>query len=120
MRADLRPNIVFVEGWYSESLLQEKAQSLKQIAYARIDCDLYSSAMDVLKYLSDRLSHGSFLVFDDWTHNADLGVTRAFAEWAKTVPHLDFEFLFFSGWGRFYIRCWHRGLSRARFEVSGT
>jgi len=110
--ADDRPRIKLVKGFFSESLSGAEAQSVEAVAYARIDCDLYEPTVDCLNYLSTRLSHGSVLVFDDWTYFLGGGETKAFAEWVETVPDLEFEFLFFAAWGRFHVRCWHKGRSR--------
>ena len=103
-----RPRISLIEGFFSESLKSAEASKVGYIAFARIDCDIYEPALDCLRYLGPRLSHGSVLVFDDWSHRIDVGETKAFSEWVPTVPHLRFEFLFFGTWGHFYIRVWHR------------
>jgi hypothetical protein len=38
-----------------------------------------------LRYLTDRLVDGAFVTFDDWTHDKNIGETRAFFEWYPTV-----------------------------------
>jgi SAM-dependent methyltransferase len=108
VRAAERFRIKFVEGFFAESLVSEEATALCDIAFARIDCDLYEPAIECLRYLSPRLSDGAVLVFDDWTHHIETGEARAFAEWVPTVPHLKFEYLFCGPWDHFYIRVWHR------------
>ena len=112
VRAANRPRIRLIEGFFADSLKSSEALRVNEIAYARIDCDIYEPAAQCLDYLSTRLSHGSVLIFDEWPHRLDVGEGRAFAEWAPTVPHLEFEFLFFGTWGHFYIRVWHRGRPR--------
>jgi Macrocin-O-methyltransferase (TylF) len=103
-----RERIQLVPGFFSESLKKKPATSVGSIAFARIDCDIYEPALDCLRYLAPRLSHGSVLVFDDWPHQIEVGEGRAFYEWLPTVPNLRFEFLFFGTWGHFYTRVWHR------------
>jgi hypothetical protein len=102
-----RPRIKLIEGYFADSLVADEAAEILAIAYARIDCDIYEPALQCLRYLSNRLSHGSILVFDDWPHRATIGEGRAFFEWVPTVQHLRFEFLGFGPWGHFYIRVWH-------------
>lgn len=102
-----RPRIKLVEGFFAESLKGKEAARLGDVAYARIDCDIYEPAVECLAFLSQRLSHGAILVFDDWTHDIDYGEARAFAEWVPTVPHLRFEFLCLGPWDHIYIRVWH-------------
>jgi hypothetical protein len=108
LRVAERPRIRLIEGFFADSLVTAEATAIKEIAFARIDCDIYEPSVQCLRYLSNRLSHGSVLVFDDWPHQINIGEGRAFAEWVPTVPHLKFEFLFFGTWGHLYIRVWHR------------
>lgn len=103
-----RARIKLIPGFFAESLGNGDATSVGQIAYARVDCDIYEPALDCLKYLGPRLSDGAVLVFDDWPHRLEVGEARAFYEWLPTVPHLRFEFLFFGTWGHFYMRVRHR------------
>ncbi|HEY4174042.1 MAG TPA: TylF/MycF/NovP-related O-methyltransferase [Rhodopila sp.] len=102
-----RDRIKLIPGFFSDSLQTADALSVGEIAYARIDCDIYEPALDCLRYLSTRLADGAVLVLDDWPHRLEVGETRAFRDWAPTVPHLRFEFLFFGTWGHFYTRVWH-------------
>ena len=38
----------------------------ERVAFAHIDCDIYSSAATVLRLLSPRICAGSVIVFDEW------------------------------------------------------
>ena len=56
------------------------------IAFAYIDCDLYSSTKNVMAFLSSRLRHGSIVAFDDYfcyAANALAGERLACAEFLK-------------------------------------
>ncbi len=58
-----------VEGFYAESLAdpdRNRHDLPRDIALAYVDCDLYSSAAAVLRFLSTRLKHGMILAFDDY------------------------------------------------------
>jgi len=56
-----------VPGFYSESLVPDAAGPRPtSIAFAYIDCDLYSSTVDVLRYLDGHLRNGTILAFDDY------------------------------------------------------
>jgi hypothetical protein len=74
--------IELVEGWFSDTLptLQDR---ITRVAFVRVDCDLYSSTTDVFNFLSGRLVDGAMLYFDDWTHDAGTGETKAFFEFAE-------------------------------------
>jgi hypothetical protein len=103
LRLSERPKLRLVKGFFDNSLHTIEAKSLQEVAYARIDCDLYSPTVDCLNFLSSRMAHGSILIFDDWVYNIHKGETKAFYEWLPSVPHLKFEFLAHWNW-RFYMR----------------
>jgi hypothetical protein len=116
VKADERPAIKLVKGFFADSLLRPESQALGPVAYARIDCDIYGPTVECLDYLSHRLSHGAVLAFDDWSHNHNFGETRAFAEWVDRVPNLEFEFLFYGFWDHFYVRVWHKDRPRWKMK----
>ncbi len=69
------------------------------IALAYVDCDLYSSTMDVLDFLTPRFKHGMVIAFDDyycWSDTQASGERMAMMEcfgklqkW-ELIPHLQF------------------------------
>ncbi len=76
-----------VEGFYEEVLpgLPEN-QAPQDIAFAYIDCDMYSSTRAVLDFLAPRLKHGMVLAFDDyfcWSSTQVSGERKAFVEFAE-------------------------------------
>jgi len=74
--------IELIEGWFSETLPAMRDR-ISQIAFVRVDCDLYSSTSDVFAFLPGRLVDGAIIYFDDWTHEATTGEARAFFEFAE-------------------------------------
>ncbi len=107
-QAALRPRLKLVKGFFEKSLRSAEALVAEQFSYVRIDCDIYLPALDCLNYLGPRLADGAILVFDDWPHIRGYGEQRAFEEWLPTVPHLEFEFLFYGAIGHFYTRVHHK------------
>jgi len=103
VRCEERPWIKLYKGWFSDTIPTPEVQSIRDICFARIDCDLYEPAVEVLDYLTGRLTDGAILAFDDWTFDLATGETRAFDEWSRRVP-LQFEFLAFSGFGSLFVR----------------
>lgn len=103
LKVQERSNVTLIPGWFSDSVNDPRAAAVDAVAYARIDGDLYESAVDSLNYLTNRLIDGSILVFDDWTFDQNTGETRAFDEWRKVAP-FKFESLGFIGLGRLYMR----------------
>ncbi len=102
-----RPNVLLVKGWFDDTLRSAAAQAIGEIAFARVDCDLYEPSVACLDYLTGRLSDGAILVFDDWTFNLAKGETYAFVEWVARVPRYRLEFLGFNSIGHLYVRVWH-------------
>ena len=63
----LLPNVVVHQGWFDDTLprfCDEAAHA--GIAFAHIDCDLYSSTHTVFNHLGGLLRAGSILVFDEY------------------------------------------------------
>ena len=82
-----------VPGWFSDTLSPENhsISALKAVAIAWIDCDLYESTKPVLEFLTERLSNGSVICFDDWFNiqaRPDCGEQRACQEWLTRNPQL--------------------------------
>ena len=97
-----RKHLHLLKGWFSDSFKTQEAQNVKEIAFAKVDCDLYGPAVECLNFLTGRLSDGAILMFDDWTHLATLGETKAFMEWVPCVPQYRFEFIGFINWRMFF------------------
>ena len=108
VREKERPRIRLAKGFFEESLHRADARLAGKFCFARIDCDLYRPALECLQFLSNRLTDGAILVFDDWPHMLGYGEQRAFQEWLPSVTHLEFEFLFYNTIGHFYLRVHHK------------
>lgn len=85
--------VMMVKGWFDATLKPENPQTsaIDKVAAAWIDCDLYESTVPVLEFLTNRLSVGSVLLFDDWRcyrNLADFGQQRACSEWLERNPQI--------------------------------
>jgi len=82
-------SLELIPGFYSKSLSDPKVLERfcdKKAAVVHIDCDLYSSAVDCLKFIDDKYSDGTLIMFDDWfcfRGRKDSGVQKAFYEWVS-------------------------------------
>ena len=70
--------VVFLEGWFNETLDLMPESPLSLI---RLDGDYYESTRDAIERLYPRLSSGGFLIVDDY--NLPLGCKRAIDEYRK-------------------------------------
>ncbi len=75
-------DVELVEGWFSETLPRMRDR-ITRVAFVRVDCDLYQSTVDVFAFLAGRLADGAIVYFDDWSHDARTGETKAFFEFAE-------------------------------------
>jgi O-methyltransferase len=76
-----------VPGFFSDTL--SKLKNPNDIAMAFIDCDMYSSTVDVLTFLKPRLKHGMILAFDDYycySSTQPAGEKQAFDEFMASMP----------------------------------
>ena len=59
----LGENVKFLKGWFSDTLA---GAPIKKIAVLRLDGDYYSSTMDLLNGLYDRVSPMGYVIVDDF------------------------------------------------------
>jgi O-methyltransferase len=55
--------VKFLKGWFKDTL---PSAPLEKLAILRLDGDLYESTMDVLTNLYAKVSHGGFIIVDDY------------------------------------------------------
>ena len=80
-----------VPGFYAESLPQ--AHAPQNVAFAHIDCDMYTSATEVLAWLAPRMQNGMLIAFDDYfcaSVGQLSGERRALIEFQRQHPRWRF------------------------------
>lgn len=86
-----------IKGWFSNTLNDNLIQkyNIKKASVIMVDCDLYSSTCDVLKFCAPLLTDRAFIIFDDWNSHQlaekDLGEKKAFDEFLQSNPHFATE-----------------------------
>ena len=101
--------VEIVPGWFDKTLTPElkhqRRLTVASIVY--IDADLYQSTVPILNFLTDILTTGSVVMFDDWfTYRADpaRGVQRAWYEWRARTPQYDaLDYHLFGPYGKSFI-----------------
>lgn len=82
------------QGFYSDSLTAALQARMPKVGVAHIDVDLYSSTVDVLRFLKPLLVVGTVLVFDDWyafPPGTSHGEERALKEFCHRNPRFAIE-----------------------------
>ncbi len=86
-------NRVFLtKGWFCDTLKPELRDrySIKKASVIMVDCDLYSSTVEVLKFCEPLIQDQAILFFDDWNSYSlaekDLGEKKAFDEFLQVNP----------------------------------
>ncbi len=91
-----------IPGFYEETLQNLTDEDApKNIALAYIDCDLYSSAKEVLQFLLPRLKHGMIIAFDDyfcWSATQISGERMAMLELFSNNNEWEFSSFLQFGW----------------------
>lgn len=59
----LDDNVVFLKGWFNNTL---NNTDIKDLALLRMDGDMYSSTMDILNNLYNKVVPGGFIIIDDY------------------------------------------------------
>ncbi|HVS47261.1 MAG TPA: TylF/MycF/NovP-related O-methyltransferase [Verrucomicrobiae bacterium] len=60
------PNVILHIGWFSDTLPAWREKNSGPVAFVHVDCDIYSSTVDLLEGLADRLQSGTIIVFDEY------------------------------------------------------
>lgn len=90
-------DVKFFKGWFKDTI-PEYLKIAKDIALLHVDCDLYSSTIDVLYGIQAYIVPGTIIVFDDWFYERDPknndSNQKAFYEWIddckKKYKFIDF------------------------------
>ena len=75
---------VCIKGFFSESL--NSIESSAKYCFAHVDCDAYTSHLDCLNYVYQRMSKGGCIVFDDYDKKPWPGATQAVNEFLLNKP----------------------------------
>ena len=59
-------NVVLHKGWFRDTMPVWAQGATGPVAFLHIDCDLYSSTVDILTALGERLQPGSVILFDEY------------------------------------------------------
>ena len=115
-------NLKIVKGYYSDTLSTEDSDLIpcKNVIFANIDCDYYSSTIEVLDFLKQYLKDGAFLYFDDigyYNYNPHKGQLKAIDEFNKKNQNCGISrFEGFDGYGRLYV-FWEMNLQEKSTEA---
>lgn len=100
-----------IPGWFDQSLTPELQQRFvtneQPLAMATIDCDLYESAVPVLRFIEPLLQEGTLLYIDDYfagyRGSPRHGVARAFHDFEQHCALKFQPFLNVGWWGKSFI-----------------
>lgn len=102
--------LTLVKGIFSNVLPIYDKKNLKEMGVPLviyIDCDLYSSTVDVINFIDDLVITGTWVIFDDyWTYRGSPfhGQQKAIKEWLDSNDRIGLsEYANFTGWGKAFI-----------------
>ena len=98
-----------IEGFYKDSLTKQLGEQIKNPTMVHIDVDLYSSTVEILEFLKNKMVPGAVFLFDDWycyNMKKDNGEKLALQEFLKKNSKYEFiEWKNYSTFGKsFFIR----------------
>ncbi|MET0283558.1 MAG: TylF/MycF/NovP-related O-methyltransferase [Polyangiales bacterium] len=89
--------VTLTKGWFSDTLTPafRTRHALQKASVIMVDCDLYSSTVDVLRFVEPLIQDRVVMFFDDWNSNElaakNMGERRAFDEFLSAHPELEVE-----------------------------
>lgn len=84
----LDDNVIFVEGWFKDTLHQKDSE-IKKISILRLDGDYYSSTLEVLESLYDKVSDSGYIIIDDYALNGCRNAVNIFLSSKKLNPEIQ-------------------------------
>lgn len=93
----VRDNVELVVGMFEDTLPTFLETHTGNCAFLHIDCDLYSSAQCVFKYLADRVQPGTVVLFDEYFNYPgwELHEFKAFQEFVQ-LKSVQYEYIAFT------------------------
>lgn len=84
----LGENVVFLAGWFKDTLL---TAPVEQLALLRLDGDLYDSTMDSLVHQYDNVASGGIVIVDDFNNLSECraAVRDFFSARGETLPEYE-------------------------------
>jgi len=111
-----------VPGFYEDTLAtMSVTEEPTNIALAYVDCDLYSSAKAVLRFLEPRMKHGMIVAFDDyfcWSPSQISGERKALLEVASEQKQWEWTPYMQFGWHGTSFVIEDKSLTEAATEVA--
>tara|TARA_R100000388_G_scaffold47466_1_gene35844 strand:+ start:1482 stop:2210 length:729 start_codon:yes stop_codon:yes gene_type:complete len=89
-------NVDFHKGWFKDTIPKFLKNTNKPFAFIHVDCDIYSSTVDILNNLKNRIVPGTVILFDELIgYDAwDQHEYKAFMEFVEE-NNVEFEWLAF-------------------------
>jgi len=85
-----------VPGWFKDTLTSEFKikENLKIASMVYIDCDIYESCTEVLRFITDIVETGTIIIFDDWfafKADSQKGTQLACRQWLLSNPNISMQ-----------------------------
>lgn len=90
-------NVRLHKGWFNETLPKWCQSHQDKVAFMHIDCDLYSSTVDILENLANRVQVGTVVLFDEY-FNYSNWQNHEYKAWKEFVAkyHIEYEYIGFA------------------------
>jgi hypothetical protein len=86
-------NVVLHKGWFADTIPTWCGRVEGPVAFMHVDCDLYSSTVDILRGLASRLGPGTVIVFDEY-FNYPGWERHEFRAWQEFVADRQVEYAY--------------------------
>ena len=72
--------VMLVPGFFKDSLIAELQHSISKAVLIHVDCDLYSSTVEVLSFCKPLIQKGTFVIFDEYIEGQEKRAWEDFVE----------------------------------------
>jgi len=90
-------NVELIVGWFSETLPEFLLSHVELFSFVHLDADTYESTIEVLDLISDRITLGTVIVFDEYIGIPNW-MNNEYRAWAEFVEkrNLKYQYIAFS------------------------
>jgi hypothetical protein len=90
-------NVLLHKGWFSNTIPAWCETVSGPVAFLHIDCDIYSSTVDIFNGLADRFQEGTLILFDEY-FNYPGWQQHEYKAWQEFVKAraIEYEYLGFA------------------------
>jgi O-methyltransferase len=83
--------VFLTKGWFSDTLTPDfiVKHQIEKASLIMVDCDIYTSTVQVLNFCKSLIKDTAIIIFDDWIEEEGFGEYHSWKEFLQQNPHFE-------------------------------